>query len=335
MVRVRNTKFGDVGTGIIVKISRGEAYIVTAAHVVRGDARPEVYLFTQQREALRASLIHREDDDQRGLALLGLKADRQTLSGLTALNLGSSSGLEGGEGVTLIGFPDGTSNWTVTSGTVARLEGRNVVFSGSVTDGNSGGPLLLGGQVIGLVTDSGPTLSHAVQAESVALYIRGVEHELADLTPAPTPMPTPAKKSPERIAPTDEFCRALATLVEASKNNFDSIKGERAENHYHATLKMPGARSGYVIGIEEAYFYLLVDEDRRKVETEFNRTVSKLTQCLSDWENKVASNIVYRRHKFREGRDGTVITVRYNLEPQYETYYYLSLIAYPPNNSEW
>src|SRR5437764_13307707 len=154
VVRIRNTRSGEVGTGFIIKIDNNLIYVVTASHVVSGNNNPDVFLYNRQQDALSAQVIDRESENQKGLALLTLKSnDTRTFSGLTSVSFGDSSQLNGGESVKIIGFPDGTSFWTVSSGTVSRVEGNNLIFSGSIRGGNSGGPVILDdGQVIGMVT---------------------------------------------------------------------------------------------------------------------------------------------------------------------------------------
>lgn len=61
----------------------------------------------------------------------------------------------------------------MTPASIARREGRNLVFSGTVNPGNSGGPLLIGGKVIGIVTDAS-SLAFAVPAEGIIQYVSGV-----------------------------------------------------------------------------------------------------------------------------------------------------------------
>jgi Trypsin-like peptidase domain len=328
VVRVKNTKFGDVGTGVIVRVIDEHAYIVTAAHIVRGDEHPEVALFTQQEEPLRASLIDREYDNQKGLALLRLKTNKSTLAGLRALSLGNSFGLQGGEEVMFIGFPEGTSIWTVTAGSVARLEGRTLVFSGTVSGGNSGGPMLLGDRMIGLVTDLGPSLGYAVQAESVALYIRGVKRELIN----PNGMPGKTEL-------VSAFCQALSKLSSASDEGFESIKGKPSsstDRHFYPTLYLPGSSSGrgWVVANERAYYYLLIGKDKREVEVEYARIGYEVRRCFPAWEEKEEQRgDLY--HKFREGEKGKLVSLDYNPKPQNNGTYYLTLSMYPPGNTEW
>src|SRR5712691_3894251 len=97
VVRVENKARKAVGTGFIVKIDRDLLYIVTSSHVVKGSQNPDVYLYNrQQQDPLPARLIFREDESQKGLALLTLKLENAEMaSGLKALSLGDSSQSEG------------------------------------------------------------------------------------------------------------------------------------------------------------------------------------------------------------------------------------------------
>src|SRR6185369_2711990 len=324
VVRIKNTKFGDVGTGVIVSVNDERAYIVTAAHVVRGDEHPDVFLFTRQEEPLRANLIDREDDNQKGLALLWVKANKLTLVGLTELSLGNSFELSGGEDVRFIGFPEGTSVWTVTPGTVARLEGRTLVFSGTITGGNSCGPRLLGDRMIGLVTDLGPTLGYAVQAESVALYIRGVKPELIN-----------SKILPGKTI--SDFCQGLLRLSTASDDGFNSIRGKpssETRDHFYPTFDFPGSHNGWVVGARRAYYYLLVDKNKQNIEAEYARVNSEVRRCFPNWEEKEERR-GFMYHKFREGKKGKLVSVDYNIEPQNNGTYYLTLSMYATGNDEW
>jgi S1-C subfamily serine protease len=174
VVRIENSRLSETGTGFIVKINGESVYIVTAAHVVAGDQQPHVYLFTQQHTPLVATVIDMEGGDTKGLALLSLKADARILSGLHALRIGYTSQLGGGESVKVIGFPGSTSLWSVDSGSIKRLEGRNLVFSGAIREGNSGGPVIFNGQVVGLVTDTTQSDAYALRAENIVIYVNGI-----------------------------------------------------------------------------------------------------------------------------------------------------------------
>lgn len=181
VVRIYNTKLNEQGTGFIIKIQKDKAYIVSAAHVVEGSEFHQVYLFNRQDEPIRGQVIDKEAGNSQGLALLVIIGDENMFSGLMTLQLEHASQLKGGENVQIIGFPSGTFIWTITSGNVARIEGRNIVFSGSIQGGNSGGPVLFNGKVVGLVLDVNQSFAYAAQAESIAQYANGIKPNLTSI----------------------------------------------------------------------------------------------------------------------------------------------------------
>lgn len=311
VVRIENGKFADeVGTGFIVKIDDTRVYIVTAAHVVRGSKRHSVYLFSQQHEPLSATVIDREEDDTKGLAILLLKVDRQTSAKLTALKLRNTSDLGNGESVRILGFPGGTSLWTVDSGTVKRLEGRNLVLSGAVRAGSSGGPVILDERAIGLVTDVSQSDAYAARAESIIPYVNGI-------VPTLTSTDTIVDTRPSDKVSSDEFCRVLNELLDASKDGFTSVKGAAttSEDTYYPTVKFPGSDGGYVLPRKELYYYLLSTTDKDTAERQFSSVASKVRGCLPTWREK--EEATYYRYRIFSGPMGkTRVRVFYNPDPQ-------------------
>jgi S1-C subfamily serine protease len=59
-----------VGTGVVVRIEKEAAYIVTAAHVVEGDPKPTITFFTNQQQPFVGQVVGIEGGDQQGLAAL-------------------------------------------------------------------------------------------------------------------------------------------------------------------------------------------------------------------------------------------------------------------------
>ena len=60
----------------------------------------------------------------------------------------------GGEEVHVIGFPQfGGNSWAVTRGILSGFDGPILKFTGGVEEGNSGGPLLYQGKVIGVIVE--------------------------------------------------------------------------------------------------------------------------------------------------------------------------------------
>ena len=182
VVRINNTVSGQVGAGVIVKLERDRIYIVTASHIVKGSGNPQVYLFTHQLDPMSAELVHRDDENPKGLALLVLRLSN--VEGLKSLTFGNSSQVSGGEGIKAIGFPGGISSWDVSTGAITRVEGNNLIFAPPIKAGNSGGPVILSdGRVIGLVTDTtdSQSTSTAPKAEVVVSYVNGI---IAGLIPS-------------------------------------------------------------------------------------------------------------------------------------------------------
>jgi hypothetical protein len=152
-----------VGSGIIVKLDNDHAYIVTASHVVEGDQHPNVMFFTEPHRPFKARVLGLEGGDPRGLA--ALLVEGHLPDDLQALTLDQAASVNGGEPVTLIGFPrlEGTL-WTVTTGTISGRKGSALSFAGIADEGNSGGPVLFQGKVVGIVTEVGQKFNYAAPA---------------------------------------------------------------------------------------------------------------------------------------------------------------------------
>lgn len=165
IVKISSTVDGKqrIGTGIIIQLDHDAAYIVTASHVIEGDQHPKVSFFSKPNRPVTARVIGLEGGDPRGLGALLIDGDLP--SDLRALPLNQSLRVTGGEKVTLIGFPRvaGTT-WAVTPGTVAGSSGRDLSFTAPADEGNSGGPLLMKGQVLGIITEVAGQFAHATPA---------------------------------------------------------------------------------------------------------------------------------------------------------------------------
>ena len=140
------------GAGFIVKLETNIAYIVTAAHVVEGDAAPQVEFFTRQNVFAKSEVRKVEGSELQGLALIVVRGKENLPAGLVALKLAPANLLKGGgDAVAAIGFPGGVASWGVSRVNVVSLEGRDIVLSKELEEGNSGGPVIKDGQVVGLV----------------------------------------------------------------------------------------------------------------------------------------------------------------------------------------
>lgn len=145
----------STGTGFIVRLEPDAAYILTASHVVEGDGQPQVEFFTRRNATVRAETVRLEGGDPRGLALLVVRGRDNLPAGIAALPIAQGEELSGGEAVTVIGFPQGGGSWAVLRANIVSREGRDLTLDGSIAEGNSGGPVLMGDSVVGVVTSVG------------------------------------------------------------------------------------------------------------------------------------------------------------------------------------
>lgn len=150
-----------MGTGIIIRIESDSAYIVTASHVVEGDPNPKIEFYTQRNRYVSSRIVGMEGGDNRGLAALLVEGEFP--DGINPIPLNTQLEVKPGDAVTLIGFPRMAGvPWAVTKGETVGRKGRDLVFSGAVDEGSSGGPLLKNHQLIGIVSEVGSPFAYAV-----------------------------------------------------------------------------------------------------------------------------------------------------------------------------
>ncbi len=170
VVRIKATVAGNPnqGTGFIVRREASAAYIVTASHVVEGGRDVAVEFFTNRNRLVPARVIAIEGDDPQGLAVLFVTGEIPTDISVLMLNL--EMPVRAGDPVTMIGFPGlGAAPWTVTQGEIVGRKGKNILFSGVVEKGSSGGPLLKNNQVVGVITKKASQFAYAT-ASVIARY---------------------------------------------------------------------------------------------------------------------------------------------------------------------
>jgi len=186
------------GAGFIVKITSQVTYVVTVAHVVEGDHMPQLH-FYQQPSFRKSTVLHREADSD-GLALLEVRAEGLPTSNM-ALQLGDSWELREAQEVTLMGFPAGGVDWAPMKARFLGREGRRLTFQGLTEEGNSGGPIIAGERVIGMVTASRGSFSYATSTQAIQDYLRGHRVDVAIEPAAQAGEGTVSAKSPSQGAP--------------------------------------------------------------------------------------------------------------------------------------
>ena len=75
IVRITSKPDGarQTGTGFIVKLEPGVAYILTAYHVIAGDSAPQVEFFSRRNQPVTADIIKLQPDKRDGLGLLAVR----------------------------------------------------------------------------------------------------------------------------------------------------------------------------------------------------------------------------------------------------------------------
>ncbi len=170
------------GTGFVVKVEAEEVYIVTASHVVEGDKTPQLQFLARRNKPVKAQVLNLEGGDPRGLALLLVRGKENFPSDVRALSLSAQSAVTGGQEVFAIGFGQGQGEWAVIRANVVGMQGRDIKVEGRIEEGNSGGPLLKDGQVVGLVTGVKQGFGVATPSVFVALVLKGWGLEVGSAT---------------------------------------------------------------------------------------------------------------------------------------------------------
>jgi S1-C subfamily serine protease len=181
-----NVRFGTgeagAGTGIVLTSSGG---VLTNNHVIRGARSIRVTVPSTGRTY---SATVEGYSVARDVALLDLRNAR----GLTTATFGDSSDVRVGDGIVSVGNAGGRGTLTVKSGRVVRLnrsitvrdeDGTPARLSGLIETtaplrpGDSGGPLLLDGEVVGMDAAASSTLSYRTTGgEGYAIPIGTVLH---------------------------------------------------------------------------------------------------------------------------------------------------------------
>jgi hypothetical protein len=167
----------NTGTGFIVRLEKDAAYIVTAAHVIEGDPHPRVSFYTNQGKEFAGKVLKTEGGDPKGLAILMVEGKLPI--GLHILLVNHTFETTAGIPVTVIGFPAKTGTpWTVSTGSLSGIRGRDLAFAALVDEGNSGGPVLVKGKVVGVVTEVKGDFGLAVPSPTIKLTLKGWGVEL-------------------------------------------------------------------------------------------------------------------------------------------------------------
>jgi S1-C subfamily serine protease len=171
------------GSGSIISGDR----ILTNAHVVANETFIEVkkYGDTKRYEAEVEFISHQSD-----LAILRVQ-DKEFFEGVRSLKFGSLPKLQ--EEITVYGFPMGGNSLSVSKGIVSRIEHNTYAHSrerflaiqidAAVNPGNSGGPAISEGKIVGVVmqyVSKGQSIGYLVPTEIIKHFLYDIKDGVYD-----------------------------------------------------------------------------------------------------------------------------------------------------------
>ena len=175
VVKIR-AKTGQVGTGFIVRIEQEKVFIITVAHVIAGDSQPEVEFFSNRNVSVKSAVLPGAElnDDLRGLALVVVKGKVHIPDGVMALPFGKSVDLvAGGEEALVIGHPSSGGDWAILKRHISNRIGRDIALYPNVKSRFSGGPIIVGHHVVGIVMSKREGFGLGITHKSVLNYLEG------------------------------------------------------------------------------------------------------------------------------------------------------------------
>ena len=166
------------GSGAIIKGN----YILTNAHVVANQTFLEVQRYGQRKRYIANVVFVSHQAD---LALLKVE-DKLFFEGVTPLEFGTLPEVE--ESIVVYGYPMGGSTLSATIGVVSRIEHHRYAHSGerflaiqvdaAVNPGNSGGPALSNGKIVGVVMQvisNSQNIGYLVPVNMVEHFLKDIE----------------------------------------------------------------------------------------------------------------------------------------------------------------
>ncbi len=175
LVRISGTRNGTPmgGSGFVVAVGRDVATIVTASHVIEG-ARFQVAFaasITDRFAVDRADILEMESGDPNGLAIFQVRG--RLPQAVAALAFDAGSRLQAAESLLLVGFPQRSRTPLAKRRTYSGRRGNLLLLDLPVGEGFSGGPVLRGGKVAGVVTAEDLQLTYAVNAVVAREFVAG------------------------------------------------------------------------------------------------------------------------------------------------------------------
>lgn len=164
LVRISGTRSETLvrGSGFVVALDRGKATILTASHVIEGVQQLELaFAADLTRTFPVGTVLGLDAGNPRGLAavqVLGAPA------GVTPLSFEIERRPRLGEALFLLGFPQMELAPRTARRTLSSLRETILLIDQGIGEGFSGGPVLQGDLVVGMVTETDDQTTYAVNA---------------------------------------------------------------------------------------------------------------------------------------------------------------------------
>jgi len=190
------------GTGFVVSLRAGRAYLVTLAHVVAGDPSPSVvFVVDPDKKPYPAQLLDLQEAEEGDRSKLALLAVQYPPAGVQAIEPATEPAVALGTAVMVAGFPSTIGRFSVLPAHVVSVKGLDLYLSPVTVEGYSGGPVLLEGRAVGMVFGYLDKYGGAVPATAVELYLRGLDITWGAETAKRAPETPPAPAKPVELAP--------------------------------------------------------------------------------------------------------------------------------------
>jgi hypothetical protein len=214
MVQIVATRNGDTvrGSGFIIALDRERsiATILTSAHVIEGTIFQAIFSADSVQSPRPTDVVGIDSDNRNGLAVFRVRA---APPGATVLEIAKPGepGPRPGQWLTLVGYPSASVNPFVKSRTYSGQEGSLYVIDQGVPEGSSGGPVILDGKVVGVVTATTGDQTYAVPFSSMHTFVQGYRSISLVTTPplaagprSAAPPPPGPDKQPGPTTPSGE-----------------------------------------------------------------------------------------------------------------------------------
>ena len=305
------------GSGAIISGNR----ILTNAHVVANQTFIEVQRYGERRRYIAKvmSVSHQAD-----MALLEVE-DQSFFEGVEPLELGELPRIE--QKVVVYGFPMGGNTLSATTGVVSRIEHHRYAHSGesflavqvdaAVNPGNSGGPALTDGKIVGVVMQNlskSQNIGYLVPVNMVKHFLKDLEDGkydgFADVGMVTQRMENPTTKkfyhidenSTGNLVDTIVYNAALKDIIKVN-DIITAIDGHRIEDDGTVAFRKHEYTSfNYFIDQhqmgEKVKFDIVRDQKKMQVEIPLKNTADDLLLIKTTRYDKMPRYFIYGGYIF-------------------------------------